>query len=290
VDEDPGFSPDEQGGENGSADESAALADGEGGFARDRLDPGDSARGPALHLEAVSYLLAGETDRADQLLAQAVEAATHDRELNAVSYALAQRSLVAIERQDWDRAEQAFTVVRDGHLDDNVSSPLVYAVSARTALHRGDLPRAQQHLARAARLRPLLTHSLPTYAVQALLELARAYLTLNDATGARAVLGQARDVLRLRPDLGILPSQVEELRSRLETARAALPGSSSLSAAELRLLPLLSTHLSFREIGERLYISQNTVKTQAISVYRKVGASSRSEAVQRLQEIGLLGA
>jgi LuxR family transcriptional regulator, maltose regulon positive regulatory protein len=263
-------------------------------FALERLDPGDAARGPALHLEAVSYLLAGETDRADQLLAQAVGAATHDRELNAVSYALAQRSLVAIERQDWDRAEtlaeQAFTVVRDGHLDDYVSSPLVYAVSARTALHRGDLPRARQHLARAARLRPLLTHSLPTYAVQALLELARAYLTLNDATGARAVLGQARDVLRLRPDLGILPSQVEELRSRLETARTALPGSSSLSAAELRLLPLLSTHLSFREIGERLYISQNTVKTQAISVYRKVGASSRSEAVQRLQEIGLLGA
>jgi LuxR family transcriptional regulator, maltose regulon positive regulatory protein len=53
---------------------------------------------------------------------------------------------------------------------------------------------------------------------------------------------------------------------------------------------LLSTHLSFQEIGERLYISQNTVKTQAISVYRKVGASSHSQAVQRLREIGLLGA
>ena len=157
-------------------------------------------------------------------------------------------------------------------------------------MHRGDLPGARQHLAWAARLRPLLTHSLPTYAVQALLELARAYLTLSDATGARAVLGQARDVLPLPPALGILSSQVEELRSRLDTARAALPGSSSLSAAELRLLPLLSTHLSFREIGERLYISQNTVKTQAISVYRKVGVSSRSEAVQRLQEIGLPGA
>jgi LuxR family transcriptional regulator, maltose regulon positive regulatory protein len=61
-------------------------------------------------------------------------------------------------------------------------------------------------------------------------------------------------------------------------------------AAELRLVPLLSTHLSFREIGERLYVFQNTVKTQAISVYRKLGASSRSEAVQRLREIGLLGA
>jgi LuxR family transcriptional regulator, maltose regulon positive regulatory protein len=54
--------------------------------------------------------------------------------------------------------------------------------------------------------------------------------------------------------------------------------------------PLLATHLTFREIGERLYISQNTVKTQAISVYRKLGVSSRGQAVQRVQAIGLLGA
>jgi LuxR family transcriptional regulator, maltose regulon positive regulatory protein len=131
---------------------------------------------------------------------------------------------------------------------------------------------------------------MPTWAVQALLEMARAYVALNDAAGARAVLGQARDVIYLRPDLGNLPAQVEELRSALEEAREALPGSSSLSTAELRLVPWLSTHLSFREIGERLYVSQNTVKTQAISVYRKLGASSRSQAVQRLKEIGLLGA
>jgi hypothetical protein len=42
------------------------------------------------------------------------------------------------------------------------------------------------------------------------------------------------------------------------------------------------------EIGQRLYLSKHTVKTQAASIYRKLGASSRSEAVQRLQEIGLL--
>jgi LuxR family transcriptional regulator, maltose regulon positive regulatory protein len=262
-------------------------------FARERLDPGDSARGPALHLEGASYLWAGETDRADQLLAHAVEVATQDREMNAASYALAQRCLIALQRHDWQRADtlagQALTVVRDGHLDDYVTSPLVYAVAARTALHRGDTSAARQHLAHAARLRPLLTHSLPTYAVPALLELARAYLTLNDAAGASAVLGQARDVLRHRPDLGILPGQVEELWSKLDMPRVALPGSSSLTTAELRLLPLLSTHLSFREIGERLYISHNTVKTQAISIYRKLEVSSRSQAVQRLQEIGLLG-
>ena len=66
-------------------------------------------------------------------------------------------------------------------------------------------------------------------------------------------------------------------------------GASSLSTAELRLLPLLPTHLSFREIGERLHVSQHTVKTQAISVYRKLGVSSRSQAITRLQESGLPG-
>ena len=63
---------------------------------------------------------------------------------------------------------------------------------------------------------------------------------------------------------------------------------STLTAAELRLLPLLTTHLSFREIAERLYVSRNTVKSQAISVYRKLDASSRSEAIERAVELGLV--
>ena len=65
---------------------------------------------------------------------------------------------------------------------------------------------------------------------------------------------------------------------------------STLTAAELRLLPLLTTHLSFREIAERLFVSRNTVKTQAISVYRKLDASSRSEAIERAIELGLVDA
>ena len=63
-----------------------------------------------------------------------------------------------------------------------------------------------------------------------------------------------------------------------------------LTPAELRLLPLLATHLSFREIAERTHVSPNTVKTQAISVYRKLGVSSRSEAVRIAEELGLIEA
>jgi LuxR family maltose regulon positive regulatory protein len=103
------------------------------------------------------------------------------------------------------------------------------------------------------------------------------------------VLRQAREILRRRPDLGILPTQVDEFRSQLDTRRGAVKGVSSLTPAELRLLPLLATHLSFAEIGERLYVSRHTVKTQAVSIYRKLGASSRSQAVQRAQQLGLAG-
>jgi LuxR family transcriptional regulator, maltose regulon positive regulatory protein len=120
--------------------------------ARERMDPEDSARAGALHLEGASYLVVGDLDHADRLLAEAVEVATRDREMSATSYALAQRCVIAIQRQDWPLAEalatQALTVVRDGHLDDYVTSPLVYAVAARVALRRGDAPAARQHLAR----------------------------------------------------------------------------------------------------------------------------------------------
>ena len=63
-----------------------------------------------------------------------------------------------------------------------------------------------------------------------------------------------------------------------------------LTPAELRLLPLLSTRLSFREIGEQLNVTRNTIKTQAIAVYRKLGVSSRNDAIDRAAELGLLDA
>jgi LuxR family maltose regulon positive regulatory protein len=260
--------------------------------ALDGLAPGSSFRGTALLVEGVAWLLDGRPDRADPVLADAVEVAVQDGALPAAATALGERAVVAAARRDWDAAaalaDQALGIVRAGRLDDYAHSAFVNAVAARTALHRGDGPAAREHLARAARLRPLLTYGLSFLAVQTLLELARAYLALDDPAGARAALRQARDVLQQRPDLGDLPAQVRELEAVLERAGGAGGGASSLTTAELRLLPLLSTHLSFREIGERLFVSRHTIKTQAISVYRKLGVSSRGEAVERVQELGLL--
>jgi LuxR family maltose regulon positive regulatory protein len=255
------------------------------------LGPASQWRATALLLEGISYVLDGEVDRADPILGHAVEVATRAGAPPAASAALAERSIVAMQRNQWRQAEtlaqRALGSMRAGRLDDYAMTPFIHAVVARTAAHRGEVARAREQLALAARLRPLLTYAMPHRAVQTLLELARAYLALDEIAGARVVVREAREVLRRRPDLGILPRQAEELQSRLDPIPGASVGASSLTTAELRLLPLLSTHLSFREIGERLYISRHTVKTQAMSVYRKLGASTRSQAVQRARQIGL---
>ena len=73
------------------------------------------------------------------------------------------------------------------------------------------------------------------------------------------------------------------------SAQLAAAGGPPLTPAELRLLPYLQTHLTFKQIGERLFVSRNTVSSQVGSIYRKLGVSSRSDAVQQATTVGLLG-
>jgi len=101
-------------------------------------------------------------------------------------------------------------------------------------------------------------------------------------------MAEVRDILTLRPDMGTLLAERDDLMTRLAAVRGGHAGASTLTMAELRVLPLLTTHLTFREIGERLFVSQNTVKTQSISIYRKLEATSRSEAIERAVALGLL--
>ena len=256
------------------------------------LAPESPYRATMLHSEALADLAEGDFDRADALFARAVDAASRVGNQPSLSILLAERGIAAVERNDWSAAaafaEQAVAIVRDGLYDEYWTSCLVYALSARVALHRGDAAEGRQFIVLAARLRPLLTYALPLTSVQALLEMAQAYLALADPGGARAVLRQADDIFQQRPALGTLPERAAELQARVDTIRTGALGASSLTTAELRLLPLLPTHLSFREIGERLYVSRHTVKTQAISIYRKLGVTSRSETIDRMHELGLL--
>jgi LuxR family maltose regulon positive regulatory protein len=156
-------------------------------------------------------------------------------------------------------------------------------------MHRGDVPAARRELVSAQHLRPLLTYALPYLAVQARLELARVHLALADPAGARMLMREVDDVLRHRPGLGTLVGEARTLRAQLSKDRgSSVPGASALTAAELRLLPLLSTHLSFPEIAGEMFLSRYTVKSQAMSIYHKLGASSRNQAVARPRELGLL--
>ena len=124
--------------------------------------------------------------------------------------------------------------------------------------------------------------------MQTRLELARAYLTPADAAGAATMLREIDSISRRRPDLGTLPAQAAELRASLTTLRTHAPGASTLTEAELRLLPYLATHLSFREMGERLYLSRHTVKSHAMAIHRKLNVASRNAAVDRARELALL--
>ena len=54
------------------------------------------------------------------------------------------------------------------------------------------------------------------------------------------------------------------------------------------MLPLLSTHLSFPEIGAELFLRPHTIKSEMRSIYRKLGASTRNQAVTQARELGLL--
>ena len=255
------------------------------------LSPASPYRATMLYTEGVSYLLEGDRPRADPILARAFEVAMGAGALPLAALILAEQCGAAADRDHWPEvtalAQRAVAIVEDGCLGDYWTSALVYAWAARAALHRTDVARARSYLGRASRLRPLLTYVLPVVSVQALLEMACSYMTLADPGGAAAVLTQAHEILQQRPDLGVLPQRAAELQSRLATINEGAAGASSLTAAELRLLPLLSTHLSFREIGERLFVSSHTVKTQAYSAYRKLGVSTRSEAVARARELGL---
>jgi LuxR family maltose regulon positive regulatory protein len=174
-------------------------------------------------------------------------------------------------------------------IDESVATSFVCAVQARTALHRGDDAAARQQAVGAQRMLPWLTYTLPYLAVQARLELTRAYLALADVAGARTMVREIDDVLKRRPSLGTLVGEAETLRAQLAKARGStVPGISALTVAELRLLPMLSTHLQMQEIAAEMYLSPHTVRAQGKSLYRKLGAASRGQAVARARELGLL--
>ena len=113
-------------------------------------------------------------------------------------------------------------------------------------------------------------------------------MLLGDGATARLLLAEVRTLMT--PDLS--HSLAADLLAETETALRALAidgvSADALTTAELRVLQFLPSHLTFRQIGEHLFLSQNTVKTHALSIYRKLGVSSRDESVVRARSLGLV--
>jgi LuxR family maltose regulon positive regulatory protein len=268
-----------------------ALADGD--LALSQLSPTSGWRPAALVLRGTAHALLGETDRATDDLTAAAKAGIASGAAEVVFLAEAQLALLAARQGAWtetgQHAHAAQACVEDAGLGDYSTSALAYVATARVALHEARHEDARAALTRAHRLRPMLNYGLPWLTIQVGLELARAHLTLAEPGPARTILAETEQVLKLRPHMGSLIEDARELRERVAaTSGADGAWAMSLTGAELRLLPYLATHLTFPEIATRLFISRNTVKSEAVAIYRKLGVSSRSDAIERAVEVGLV--
>jgi LuxR family maltose regulon positive regulatory protein len=126
-----------------------------------------------------------------------------------------------------------------------------------------------------------------------LVTLADLRLELGDRRSARELVIEARGLLNHAPDPGpVVPRLLDQAERSLRLVTRA-PGTAmavgeELTAREQAVLGLLTSGLSAREIGDELGVSHNTIKTHTKSLYRKLGATGRSEAVARGRQLGLL--
>jgi LuxR family maltose regulon positive regulatory protein len=249
---------------------------------------------PASWVElGFAHLLAGDEARAEAALATAVDVAVAAGASVGAAMSLAGLSLQATARGELDRSgkhlHRATEIIAGARLAHHLANAAVQAAAGRLALAHGGRTAAHDAVETAEPILPQLTYAIPWLAVYVRLELAHIRLALGDPARARVLLEEMEQIAAHRPSLGVLGERVTALRHDLDVGRSADDGwVSPLTPAELRLLPLLASYLSFREISEQLGISRNTVKTQAIAVYRKLEVSSRSEAVTRARELGLL--
>ncbi len=152
-------------------------------------------------------------------------------------------------------------------------------------IERGQVHRAGPEVSRAARLLDQCDEMTPWLEAVSHVFVARALVRLGRPAEAKEAPGRRAGSDRSR---GSAPAEAGGSRSATAGANQRKPDGvgSDLTPAELRLLGYLPTHLSLREIAEEFVVSTNTVKSQAQAVYRKLGVSSRAEAVNVARAAG----
>ncbi len=251
-------------------------------------------RDQALTASAEAHLLAGDTDTAAALFAESTPVAFVNGNTDTIILNASELALLAMDGERWDEAaerlEVALATIDEHRFHDYAMGVLAFAAAARLAVHHGDLNEAHRRLTQAMRARPTCTYVLPTIAVRLRLQLAKVYWAIGERTTALHLLREIDDILVHRPALGVLVDQVAEFRGVVTaSAHIGATGGSPLTPAELRLLPYLQTHLTVRQIAERLFVSRNTISSELSSIYRKLGVNSRGDAVEQATATGLLG-
>jgi LuxR family transcriptional regulator, maltose regulon positive regulatory protein len=247
----------------------------------------------ARNLGAAAYWLDAH-EQAVKLLDTALEL-NRDRIAMVSVFVLGQLALIAADGGDWRACaahiEAGFDLVRRRGLEEYWQCSLAHVAHGRLLHHDRRLSEARSELERAAALarRGVGLVEL-AYVLVMLGELLR---ELGDRRAARELVLEARELLSSAPEPGTLvPRLVAQAERRLRLvlhssgARSAI--TDELTAREQTVLLLLPSGLSAREIGSELGISRDTIKTHTKSIYRKLGAPNRRDAVARARELGLL--
>jgi LuxR family maltose regulon positive regulatory protein len=236
--------------------------------------------------------LSGDASGARKPLEAALALTKADQPLvrMAVLFAL---SSVALDEGQLEEAEshasEARSLVNRYRLHNIPQATLAPIAAGRVLAERGELYEAQEELESALSARRRLPGLSPWPTVLGLLTLAQVRSALGDRAGARAVLTEARVTLEPFPDAGIFPDHLKRQERKLRTHKPREGQLNvELTERELAVLRLLPGELSTRQMAQSLYVAPTTVRTQVKSIYRKLGVSSREEAVEEAHARGLI--
>ena len=211
-------------------------------------------------------------------------------------YARGQLALLEMAEGNWDEGERqtdlARADIKELKLRNLLSSGAAQVAAAASAAHFGNRGSALQLLGSLASLQKILTDAIPFDAFQIHLIAAETYLVIGDYRAANVHARTAQTRLERLGDGGIFEQRLNEimrtLKSRNEAATTFPVEPEPLTVRELQILTMLESELSLRDIGAVLFVSRNTAKTHVASVYRKLGVTSRTAAIARGRELGLI--
>jgi ATP/maltotriose-dependent transcriptional regulator MalT len=232
---------------------------------------------------AIAHYFGGELEAADRRFDETVQTGLRDERWLVVASALAYRSLIAGEREQLDEqlllADEAADVARERGLEETRGE--VHVAAGVALATQGELEDALPCLERGV---AVLRTGQPLDFALALLHQARVQQATGRRAAAAAAIAEAATTIESCPDAGILSRRLVER----ERATVVHPRDSDLSGRELVVLRMLKGPLSERDIGRELYLSHNTIHSHTKSIYRKLGVSSRKQAVQRARALDLL--